>query len=191
MDDAGGAVGVSPTGDACGLDLDELQHDYETGAEPVAVLRERYGLTEYGFRKLRERGGWRRRKQSARPGRLQGQAIRTAQAMTLRLAGIVAIEITRIEEQQQAGSLPQDDIRRLPELARAVEQIMKPKANGVGRKRNARVDRETKSNDGPVQTDDIFRIRAEVERRIDRLAETGGLAGDLREGDGDGSSIRQ
>jgi hypothetical protein len=110
--------------------------------------------------------------------------------MTMRLARIVASEITRIEERMQSGSLPEDDVRRLPELARAVEHIMKQKANAVGRKRSARVDRETKSNDGPVQTDDIVRIRAEVERRIDRLAESGGLAGNLRESDGDGTSIR-
>jgi hypothetical protein len=185
MIDAEDAVGVVPEGAACGVDWAEVRRLYEAREESVPVICERFGLTRHELRKRREAEEWDTR--NAVATLLPGQRASTEpRRLARRLARVVSIEIARMEELALAGGLGEDDVRRLPELARAVEHIMRQRTKRAGHSAG----REKKSDDRPVQAFDPVRARAEVAQSIDRLMEAAGLAGDARGDAGGGDPPR-
>jgi hypothetical protein len=176
-----------------GLDVAAVRRDYEDGVEPVVALTARHGLTRHQLRTLMNKGGWRRRNPAApmraRGAALQAIALKAAAELAPRMLLVISEEILRLEALLASGAgLTEADVRRLPELARAMEHLMRHKdrapkaedARGAGRaKRRGAADADT-GQSGQTKSNknaDLAQKRAELLRRLERIWGTGGAEG--------------
>jgi hypothetical protein len=162
-----------------GLDLTVLRRDYEGCKESVASIRARTGLSAYQLRTLRETGGWNPRSAAAKrdpiaPGTLGGSAQR-------RLDRIVTAGIATLDQEIADSGWNGDSARRLLELCRAREMIMRSDRSGKAAEPR---EKKNKNDDRRDPIDDPAWVRAELERRILQFRRARGLEGGARKGDG-------
>jgi hypothetical protein len=157
--------------DSKALDLDALRRAYELTGEAVASIRRRFGLSAWQFRKLRERGQWTPRDPIAKPGPLQGYKPIGEEALELRLNRLLAIGSAMLACKVAEEGMTETNARTLRELCRAQETMMRSK-----RTEKAAKAREKKNNDAGYDfRDDPAWLDAEINRRLDRLFDKGGV----------------
>ena len=145
------------------IDLKELRRVYELGADSIPAILERFGLTAWEFRKLREGGDWTIRKPAAEPGPLQGHKPIGEEALDLRLHRLVAIGTAMLERKIADEGMTEANARTLKELCHAQEIRMRSTRNEKAAKA-----REKKNNDdGADFRDDPNWLKAEFARRLD------------------------
>jgi hypothetical protein len=142
-----------------------VRRAYELGADSVAAIRKRFGLTPWQLRCARERGDWTTRPAAAKPGPLQGYKPVGAEALELKLNRLVAIGAAMLERKIADEGMTETNARTLKELCRAQETSMRSK-----RTEKAAKAREKKNNDAGYDfRDDPAWLDAEFERRINRM----------------------
>ena len=183
MSDAEGSAEGFP-GAEKSVDWEEVRRVYELSGERVGAIRERFGLTEYQFRRRRTLGGWTARPQVAEPGALQGCKPVGAEALDFRLNRLVAIGTSMLERKVADEGMTEANARTLKELCRAQETRMRSTRNEKAAKA-----REKKStDDGHDFRDDPAWLRAEINRRLDRLFDPGAMGGASRNSTADGGT---
>jgi hypothetical protein len=162
-----------------GLDVAALRQAYEADVIPLYVLCARFGVTNWQIRRLREAGSWRLRDCSAPGG---GRSTPSKRNLKRRLNRLVAESLAILEERLAAKELDEENAKLLTELCRAQEIFMRiavrpttrPAAK-AGETRTHDSDRRRESgSETPSGEDQDAQIRAELERRLDRLCEPRG-----------------
>ena len=109
----------------------------------------------------------------AEPGALQGWKPVGSEALDFRLNRLVAIGTSMLERKVADEGMTEANARTLKELCRAQETRMRSTRNEKAAKA-----REKKStDDGYDFRDDPAWLRAEINRRLDRLFDPGAMAG--------------
>jgi hypothetical protein len=182
------AVGArgAPRGSRCLAHLSvadrlAIRRAYELTAEPVRSIERRFGLTQYQLAKLRISERWTTRPQAAKPGPLSGRKPLGSEALEFRLNRLVVLGLTMLERRLSTKGLLEEDARTLRELCRAAE-IMKRAA----RTEKAAKAREKKNDAHDFRNDPAW-LRAEIDRKLDRLGQQRAPAADPRERDGGGA----
>jgi hypothetical protein len=169
------AAGPLPAELPAGVDVEALRRAYEEGTEDVASIRARAGLTEWQFRRLRETQQW-----APRPF-ASGAAVKPGDFPKRRLERIAAAGIASLAREIADAGWNGDSARKLLELCRAREMIMR--SGKSGKTAEAR-EKKNKADERRDPTDDPAWVRAELERRILQIRRARGLEGGPRPGDG-------
>jgi hypothetical protein len=154
-----------------GVDPEEVRRAYELTRESTASICTRYGLTKHQFETMRVRGGWTSRAPAAPRGPLTGRKAVGADDLKYRMNRLATFGMDMLEIKVAANAgFDEASARTFVELCRARDIMMREIRNEKAAKA-----RETKNNDsGRNPADDIAFIRAELERRIERLGRQGG-----------------
>jgi hypothetical protein len=169
----------APAHDTKTIDWREVRRVYELGADSVPAILERFGLTPWQFRKVRESENWTTRRPAAKPGPLQGHKPVGEESLELRLNRLVAICSVMLEQKIADEGFNETNARALRELCHAQEIRMRST-----RSEKAAKAREKKNHDAGYDfRDDPVWLRAELERRLDHLFGQGGLESSSRNDD--------
>jgi hypothetical protein len=165
-------------------DWADIRRDYEDIEKPLAKTAAKAGMTSQKLVCLARGAGWMLRKPpevSARPAsELAGSALKPAHLAT-RLKRLIAREIESIEGEiahERDAIEKERDARRLSTLVRSLEKLNDIKA--------AKAKREPKSGDTAEDSD---AMRAELERRLARLAAGEGAGGISGQPDASGDGL--
>jgi hypothetical protein len=181
------AVGArAPAGSRCLAHLSvadrlAIRRAYEFTAEPVRSIERRWGLTQYQLAKLRISEGWTARPQAAKPGPLSGRKPLGSEALEFRLNRLVALGLTMLERRVSTKGFSEEDARTLRELCRAAEITKR-----AARTEKAGKAREKKNDAHDFRNDPAW-LRAEIDRRLDRLGQERAPKADSRERDAGGA----
>jgi hypothetical protein len=158
-----------------GVDWEAVRRAYELGAESVASIQKRFGISKNELTKRRIKEGWTTRPPAAQPGPLQGHKPVGEEALEFRLNRLVTIGTAMLERKMADEGINEANARMLTELCRAQESRMR-----TVRTKNGKI-REKKNHDaGRDFRDDPDWLIAEINRRLDRIAqghEQGGTSG--------------
>jgi hypothetical protein len=140
----------------------------------VAEIRARFGLTEGELRGMRLRGGWTARTGIAEPGPLTERSRPLGrESHQYRLNRLLTVGVAMLETKVGEEGMNEANARALTELMRAQEISMRSRRNEKAAKA-----REKKNSDAGYDfRDDPDWLIAEINRKIDRIAQAGDAGG--------------
>ena len=166
------------------VDWAEVRRAYELGAESVASIQRRFGLTPYQLRRVREDEDWTKREPVIKPGPLQGHKAVGVDSLELKLNKLVAIGIAMLEQKVADEGMTETNARTLNELCRAQETRMRSTRN----EKAAKAREKKNTDDGHDFRDDPAWLDAEFKRRLDRMLDAEGEAGGVGPADDRGAA---
>ena len=189
VDREGAALSKEQRREAGGdIDWAKVRRAYELSAETVGSIRKRFGLSRYQLEKRRRAENWTTRPQVARKDgvRRRRSMPNGSQDSEHRLDRLVSIGLAMLEKTITEEGMTEAHARTLTELARAQEVTMRSQRN-----KKAAKAREKKNNDaGHDFRDDPDWLLAEINRRLDRLAQERGSRGTRRAAETDPQRAR-
>ncbi len=181
MDEAEGADG-SP-GAAADVDWAEVRRAYELSGETVVSIQNRFGLTQYKLTKQRVAEGWTTRLPVAKPGPRPRRKSVGSEVLGFRLNRLLIIGVAMLDKRLIEEGMTEANARMATELCRAEELRMRSTRTKTGKTR------ETKNHDAGYDfRDDPAWLRAELNRRLDRLSRRSKAGGDPRAADAGGDA---
>ena len=171
-------------GEEPAVDWAEVRRAYELGAESVASVQRRFGLTPYQLRRVREDEDWTKREPVIKPGPLQGHKAVGVDSLELKLNKLVAIGIAMLEQKVADEGMTETNARTLNELCRAQETRMRSTRN----EKAAKAREKKNTDDGQDFRDDPAWLDAEFKRRLNRMLDAEGEAGGVGPADDRGTA---